>query len=242
MSTSTAGRHGTLATVFGATLVFAAMPASAAGAKPPLPVLVIHPQVVPSSQDYGVIRPSMISFTADVHGVITGIKWASWTKSGAVGHGKQVVTDCVPNCAQSTLHYLPATITLGRVQHGIFTRLVERVGGRSHIYSGASLLLVGAKASKHYAVPRSTSAPCTVAALSAAARLGTPDFYAFDRSAYGCAGKYAYAGVTVSSGGQKNEITEVFKAKKGHWVRASRLLCDQGVIPPSIRVPACQSN
>ena len=242
MSTSTVGRLGALSTIVVTALLFGATPASAVAAKPPLPVLVIHPQVVPSAHDFAVIRPSMISFTADVHGVITGITWASWTKTAAVGHGMQVVTDCVPNCAESTLHYVAATISLGRVQHGIFTRLVERFGGHTRIYSGASLLLVGAKASKHYAVPRLPSAPCTAAALSAAARKGTPHFYAFDRGIYGCAGRYAYAGVTVSSGGFKNEITEVFKASKGHWVRASRLLCDQGVIPPSIRVQACETN
>ena len=188
------------------------------------------------------MRPSMISFTADVHGIISGITWGSWTKTRAVGHGKQVVTDCVPNCAESTLHYLAATITLSNAQNGLFTRLVERVGGHTNVYSGASLLLVAAKASKHYAVPRSTGAPCTVAALSAAARAGTSDFYALDRGAYGCAGSYAYAGVIVGAGGQRNEITEVFKATKGHWGRASHLLCDQGVIPPSIRVQACLTN
>lgn len=243
MSTSTGGRLGALATVLSSVVVFCAAPASAAAkAKPPLPVLVIHPQVVASSQDFAVIRPSMISFTADVHGVITGIAWTSWTKSGAVGHGKQVVTDCVPNCAQSTLRYVAATLTLSKVQHGIFTRLVERYGGHTHIYSGAGLLLVGAKAAKHYAVPRFTGAPCTVAALSAAARAGTSDFYAFDRAFYGCSGNYAYAGVTVSSGGFKNEITEVFKAVKHHWVRVSRALCEKGVIPPSIWRQACGTN
>jgi len=226
----------------GAALVGTLLGQGAATATPTLPVLVIHPDGTPSAHDYGVIRPSRLSFTTDVRGLVTGITWSSWTATGAVGHGKQVRTDCVPTCATSTRHYAAATITLSKVSGGVFTRLVERVDGRTTTYSGTHLLLRGAGSAKHHPLPHRAGAPCTVAALTAAARAGTPDFYAFDTHSYGCSGAYAYAGVAIRQGGYTNEITEVFQQKNGGWVRATRALCDQGVIPAAIVVPACESN
>jgi len=110
--------------------------ASSASPAASLPVLVIHPDVVPGPRDYGVVRPTDIGMTADVNAQIKNITWASWTASDAVGHGSRVVDDCNPDCAAGKITYIPETITLASVVGGKFTAMTEDYNNQSFTWTG----------------------------------------------------------------------------------------------------------
>jgi hypothetical protein len=75
--------------------------------------------------------PSEIDFSADGGNVVTGIRWMSWTATGATGHGKSVIESCVPNCAAGKVRTVPATITLSAPRDGRFTLLTETRAGQT---------------------------------------------------------------------------------------------------------------
>lgn len=75
-------------------------------------------------------RPSEIDFSADGGNIVTGIRWLSWTGSGATGRGVSGMEDCVPDCAQGAVRYVPTTITLSGPVNGRFTVLGEARAGQ----------------------------------------------------------------------------------------------------------------
>jgi hypothetical protein len=81
-----------------------------------------------------------------------------------------------------------------------------------------------------------------VAALTPAARVGLATFDSIDASAFGCSGTFAYAGVIVGPTGSRDEVTILFMAQAGSWVKVSRSYCDNGSVPAAIFQPACNSN
>jgi hypothetical protein len=89
-----------------------------------------------------------------------------------------------------------------------------------------------------------SAAPCTAAAITPAALAGLTGTSALNT--FGCAGDYAYAGVTVSGqpgqGGESDEITRVLTAVNGAWQMAPESACTSGVIPSAISQMACESN
>jgi hypothetical protein len=75
-------------------------------------------------------NPAQIDFSADGGNIVTGIRWASWTGTWAVGTGRSAIESCVPNCALGSVRYVPATIMLSQPISGRFTSLTERRAGR----------------------------------------------------------------------------------------------------------------
>jgi hypothetical protein len=75
--------------------------------------------------------PSEIGFSADGGNVVTGLRWQSWTASGAAGQGTSGIESCVPNCAQGSVRYVPTTITLSSPVNGKFTVITEKRNGQT---------------------------------------------------------------------------------------------------------------
>ena len=71
-------------------------------------------------------EPARIYFSGDAGNVATGLTWAVWNDSGAVGHGTRQELSCVPDCAQGTSTAYAVTLTLGSPVDGRFTTLVEQ--------------------------------------------------------------------------------------------------------------------
>ncbi len=94
--------------------------------------------------------------------------------------------------------------------------------------------------------PTGAPLPCTRAALTAAAKaVDGSNVDGLDTSAqgFGCAGKFAYAGVIVGSGSTKNEVTILFMAVNGTWQAANRAIyCPSGAVPAQIYQLACATN
>jgi hypothetical protein len=60
---------------------------------------------------------------------------------------------------------------------------------------------------------------------------------------WGCAGRFAWAGVDVSFQGNVNTVTVLFIARNGRWQTASRpKYCLSHAVPQKIYAPACESN
>jgi hypothetical protein len=88
------------------------------------------PKLVAGS--YSGIKPRGIFFSGDGGNIVTKIKWQRWTRTGAVGHGRSDILNCIPNCAQGKATPVTAKITLSKVRSGHFTKYVEvRAGQRS---------------------------------------------------------------------------------------------------------------
>lgn len=80
--------------------------------------------------------------------------------------------------------------------------------------------------------------PCTRRALTAGLRRSGLRGY-IDGDTFGCAGRFAYAGVIVD----RNEVTVLFRAAGRGWRAASRArYCENGSVPRQIYQPACESN
>jgi hypothetical protein len=80
--------------------------------------------------------------------------------------------------------------------------------------------------------------PCTRRALTTGLHRSGLRGY-IDGDTFGCAGRFAYAGVIVD----RNEVTVLFRATGRHWRAASRAhYCADGSVPRQIYRPACESN
>jgi hypothetical protein len=75
--------------------------------------------------------PAEIEFSADGGNVVTGLRWQSWTASGAAGRGTSGIESCVPNCAQGSVRHVPTTITLSSPVNGKFTVITEKRNGQT---------------------------------------------------------------------------------------------------------------
>ena len=95
-----------------------------------LPVLTVG--------SYSGMQPTEIAYSGDGTNVVTGIKWASWTATGATGTGTSDINSCVPNCAQAPPNYVTTTVTLSAPANGTFTQMTETRNGSatSYIYPG----------------------------------------------------------------------------------------------------------
>jgi hypothetical protein len=80
-------------------------------------------------------QPTTIGFSGDAGNVVSDIAWASWTDTGAVGHGTWDSESCVPSCATGSTIPYAATITLSDPVGGQFTALIEQTHGMSQSYT-----------------------------------------------------------------------------------------------------------
>jgi hypothetical protein len=142
-------------------------PAATTPVGPALPVLVVHPNAVSGSNDFGVIRPTEIAFSTDINSQIRGITWAYWTVSGALGHGTRLADNCVPNCADGVVKHVPSTIALSHAVNGQFTSLAETYNGQTQTLSGSTLIVEDAGSTPtKLSVPTSTSTSTTPGATA----------------------------------------------------------------------------
>ena len=114
-------RRAPLQAAFGLAAVVAifavAAPAPAASASRALPRVI--------AGSYSGIRPRRLFFSGDAGNIVTGIRWARWTQTTAVGHGTSDIQGCVPNCAAGSETPVPTSVTLSRPRGGHFTKVVE---------------------------------------------------------------------------------------------------------------------
>jgi hypothetical protein len=97
--------------------------------------------------DQRLVRPARIDFCGDGNFYLTGIVWAAWDTSGAVGAAVAHQNDCVPFCAGGHYHTYSAAVWLtrartcsdGRLQ---FTRLsyLFLLQRPSHLSAGPHLV------------------------------------------------------------------------------------------------------
>ena len=60
-----------------------------------------------------VVRPrSIVAACADGNLYFTGLRWTSWTATGAAAHGIAHQNACTPNCAAGRFHTYPVHVTL----------------------------------------------------------------------------------------------------------------------------------
>jgi hypothetical protein len=86
--------------------------------------------------------------------------------------------------------------------------------------------------------PNVAKPACTMRALEAGLRASKMQGRV-DANSWGCAGSFAYAGVTV----HEIEITVLFRAQGKVWKTASRLkYCNKHEVPARIYRPACETN
>ncbi len=91
-----------------------------------------------------------------------------------------------------------------------------------------------------------SAAPCTRAAITAAARAAAGadfDGLAGGTAAFGCSGRFAYTFATVGSGNTEVDVTMLFMATNGTWQSADRgIYCQDGSVPREIYRPACETQ
>jgi hypothetical protein len=86
--------------------------------------------------------------------------------------------------------------------------------------------------------PTASRLACTQRALTKGLRRGGLRGY-IDGDTFGCAGRFAYAGVIVDD----NEVTVLFRARGRGWHPVQRRrYCEDGSVPKAIYRPACESN
>jgi hypothetical protein len=79
---------------------------------------------------------------------------------------------------------------------------------------------------------------CTRRTLTKGLRRGSLRGH-IDGHTFGCAGRFAYAGVIVDD----NEVTVLFRARGRRWHPVDRVrCCEDGSVPKAIYRPACESN
>ncbi len=68
--------------------------------------------LIPDCGDGAAYKPkSVIIACGDGAFRIAKLKWSSWGKSSAAGHGTAKVNTCTPNCAQGKFKSYPVTLT-----------------------------------------------------------------------------------------------------------------------------------
>lgn len=251
-------------------------PVPASSAIPPttsaqnLPVLLIRPLFDETSSDYAIIRPESIASGGSADPAIVSITWTYWSTSGALGHGLQVLDNCTPDCASGAITKVPATVVLSLPVNGQFTSMAETSNGQTETLTGPELLVQNAEpdsarvplpnlpttepSSPSSVIrgpvttpPTSGAAPCTDAAITAAARAvdGTT-FHGLDTSpqSFGCSGRFAYAFALVGSENKiEADVTILFMATNGTWQPANRAMyCPNGSVPQQIYQQACETQ
>lgn len=71
-------------------------------------------------------EPATVYFSGDAGNVATGLTWAVWNQSEAVGHGTRQELSCIPDCADGTATPYPVTLTLTKPVDGKFTSIIEQ--------------------------------------------------------------------------------------------------------------------
>jgi hypothetical protein len=96
----------------------------------------LHGPVALVVTGYTGTRPSAIQFSVDGGNVVTRIRWSSWGDRTATGSGTVGRDDCIPNCAEGTTRYVPASITLSAPgAAGEWTVITETVQGHRSTFT-----------------------------------------------------------------------------------------------------------
>jgi hypothetical protein len=83
---------------------------------PKLPGVIFDCTAPPPAARQSRVKPSSIVLACADNGIgVEDMVWTNWTANGAIGTGKVWENNCKPNCAEGTIGYYPATITLSGV-------------------------------------------------------------------------------------------------------------------------------
>jgi hypothetical protein len=93
----------------------------------PLPLLTMSPLY--GDTGYSGRNPAQIDFSGDSGNIVSGISWASWGPTQAVGNGIWMYQGCVPDCASGSETPYPTTIALSNPAHSRFTTITEVTSG-----------------------------------------------------------------------------------------------------------------
>jgi hypothetical protein len=115
----------------GAISVAAAAPAGAS-AHAGLPKLLAR-----TGHHWLAVRPAVVNYSNDGSGAFGGaqgrngvtdagrLRWSSWTRTRAVGHGVDWIKSCRPDCAAGHWHRHAATLVASDPERGVFRRLTD---------------------------------------------------------------------------------------------------------------------
>jgi hypothetical protein len=207
-----------------------------------------------------VIRPSTFTIFEDGSWEIEKLHWTGWGSPVAKATGTSNADTDDPNVAEGKRILTPAKVTLydpgtfggRRVYRCIRIKLrkpasfptscLQRTGSSVGLSPPGTGTPVGNEADEEgapgalkLAAPRPA---CTRRALTEGLRQGGLRGY-IDGDTFGCAGRFAYAGVIVDG----NEVTVLFRAVGRRWHPASRArFCGDGSVPKQIYQPACETN
>jgi hypothetical protein len=83
-------------------------------------------------------KPKSITIACgDASNILVKLTWSSWSRTKAVGSGKDAVNMCTPNCAAGHFTYHRVTATLSKPihcsgrKHRVFNRLTLKFKGQS---------------------------------------------------------------------------------------------------------------
>ncbi|KNB51389.1 hypothetical protein [Streptomyces caatingaensis] len=63
------------------------------------------------------VRPgSFVIACGDGNNALASLRWAQWSGAAAVGTGRDLVNDCVPDCAEGHFHSYPVSVRLDRAR------------------------------------------------------------------------------------------------------------------------------
>ena len=217
------------------------------------------------------VRPASIGFGGSADPAVISITWSYWSTSSTLGQGLQVLDNCTPDCASGDITKAPVTVVLLRGPQTVkFTSLAETLNGHTETFTGSELVIQYAEpdsARVPFAIPVTTepsspstvistavttpstgsAAPCTDAAITAAARaVDGATFYGLrlQPQSFGCSGRLAYTFALVGSNNKiEADVTILFMATKGTWQPANRgVYCPNGSVPQQIYQQACETQ
>lgn len=131
---SVAGAAAIVVVVIG--VAFLAIQVTAASNSPSLPTAYGFDGS--SGWTHGKVKPDAIYFGAGGNLLVRALRWASWTRNGAVARGVRWLDSCVPSCAAGAYVKVPVEMSLSRVRirgHvSYFSRMTLNwsIGGRKH--------------------------------------------------------------------------------------------------------------
>ena len=212
-----------------------------AGGAEGMPQLVVPRR--PGSPIFAGIRPAVIGFSGDATNIVHGLRWTSWSSSGAVGHGTWLYDSCTPDCADARLMPYLSTITLADAVNGVFTKMTETTTGNQPLartYDYPTNWATDATATTSFATPGTPG--CTATTLQAGIDTSeTP--LTVNPGQFQCTDGFAYAFAVGGTTGTLYTATVLFKAAGSAWQVVPRpTYCEGGQVPQFIYTNACNDD
>lgn len=83
------------------------------------------------------MRPSSVVLGSD--NTLINLEWTNWSYNQAIGTGLQAGSNCIPDCANGTVTYLPASVTAYDPQTTktglVFAKIAVTSNGKTSVYS-----------------------------------------------------------------------------------------------------------